>query len=275
MEMMIIGKARLDGQRVDAVNSREIYELLEIQTQYSVWIQRAIEKYDFQENVDFSISKFEYTDRPPQLNYIVTLDMAKELCMVSNTKKGKETRRYFLDIENKMLYKVNNQIEDKSIQTQMIKFDAEISVAEKIILSSNIEKLKLTMEAYKIVGSTFSPNEYAKTIGRPLNKGEKDFIRRLPEANFATVDGINKLHTTISLIIQDYSLNTYAQMANEILILAGILNEDRSFTKKGEYFGFDWINVATTGTTQPRWYNDRTAELVEILKRNGVTQGDI
>lgn len=58
-----------------------------MESNYSTWIQRAIEKYDFEEGVDYITI---ITDsKSGKRDYIVTMDMAKELCMVSNTEKGK------------------------------------------------------------------------------------------------------------------------------------------------------------------------------------------
>ena len=98
MNLIEIQKTQISGEEVNAVNSREIYEYLEVKTAYSNWIKRAIEKYDFVEDEDFTVSK-NGIGTNAFINYIVTLDMAKELCMVSNTQKGKETRKYFIQVE--------------------------------------------------------------------------------------------------------------------------------------------------------------------------------
>ena len=53
-------------------------------------IQRAIEKYDFEESEDFIPMDIDVSGNGiMEKTYIVTIDMAKELCMVSNTQKGK------------------------------------------------------------------------------------------------------------------------------------------------------------------------------------------
>ena len=49
------------------------------------------------DKLDYLISKNGNNPGRPTEDYIVTMDMAKELCMVSNTVKGKETRKYFID----------------------------------------------------------------------------------------------------------------------------------------------------------------------------------
>jgi phage anti-repressor protein len=86
MNKLIKIKQELIGtETVNSVNSRDIHTYLGVKTHLSTWIQRAIKKYDFKENIDFSILK---SGNPnggiKKLDYIVTLDMAKELAMLEN-----------------------------------------------------------------------------------------------------------------------------------------------------------------------------------------------
>jgi len=96
-------QTQIGAEEVNSVNSRNVYKYLEIDTPYSMWIQRCIDKYDFVENEDFRTYKFVNPEiknnNKNQTDYIVTLDMAKELCMVSDTLKGKEVRKYFIKVE--------------------------------------------------------------------------------------------------------------------------------------------------------------------------------
>lgn len=101
MELIKIQESKINGVDVNSVNSRDIHNYLEINTTYSNWIKRAIDKYGFIENEDFTISK-NGNGANAFIDYIVTIDVAKELCMVSNTDKGKETRRYFIEAEKKL-----------------------------------------------------------------------------------------------------------------------------------------------------------------------------
>ena len=96
-----ITQTQINGADVNSVNSRDIYEYLEVKQQYADWIKLAIEKYDFIDREDFTVHKF-VNGKATQKDYIVTLDMAKELCMVSNTPKGKETRKYFISVEKNL-----------------------------------------------------------------------------------------------------------------------------------------------------------------------------
>jgi len=100
-QLIKIEKQVINGAEVNSVNSRHIYTYLEIGRHYADWIKSGIEKYDFKENEDLTLHKF-VNGKTIQIDYLVTLDMAKELCMVSTTDKGKEVRKYFLDLERQL-----------------------------------------------------------------------------------------------------------------------------------------------------------------------------
>ncbi len=82
------------------VLGRELHEALEVKTPYDKWFPRMSE-YGFEEGLDFSTFLSESTGGRPALNHQLTIDMAKELCMIQRTDKGKECRRYFLEVEKR------------------------------------------------------------------------------------------------------------------------------------------------------------------------------
>jgi len=129
-ELIKIEKIQIGTENINSVNSRDIYEYLEVGAQYSNWIQRAIEKYDFTENEDFTINKI-VNGKNMQYDYIVSMDMAKELCMVSNTEKGKETRKYFIQAEkqSQRVLSVPEQIAILAQGNQII--DERLTILEK------------------------------------------------------------------------------------------------------------------------------------------------
>ena len=84
MRHIAIFKEEFQGAEVNSVNSRDLHSNLEIKTEYSHWIKRAIEKYKFVEGEDY-ITVAIKDGRATGTDYIVNMDMAKELCMVTNT----------------------------------------------------------------------------------------------------------------------------------------------------------------------------------------------
>lgn len=102
---------------------------------FSNWIKRRIEKYDFVENEDYF--KIYGTPSKPVISYVskfgnvgleqkiieemtpqkrsyygiteefyITLEMAKELCMIENNNVGRTSRKYFIAIEKAFKYRV-------------------------------------------------------------------------------------------------------------------------------------------------------------------------
>lgn len=84
------------------VSARDLHEGLEITDRFSRWFER-MSAYGFYEGNDFTSVKSstlvnngaerEITD------YLVSVDMAKQICMIQRTEKGRQYRQYFLDLE--------------------------------------------------------------------------------------------------------------------------------------------------------------------------------
>ncbi|HEB7596902.1 TPA: antA/AntB antirepressor family protein [Campylobacter coli] len=89
------------GAEINSVNAREIYKYIKITSNFAEWINRRINHYNFIENQDYII-ELVYTKGRPRKEYYVTLDMAKELCMVENNEKGRQARRYFIECEKRL-----------------------------------------------------------------------------------------------------------------------------------------------------------------------------
>lgn len=88
-----------DPERI-TVSARDLHEFLEVETRFNDWFHRMCE-YGFDENHDFRFySKMSNTSggRPSQ-DAQITIDMAKELCMLQRNEKGKQARQYFIQLE--------------------------------------------------------------------------------------------------------------------------------------------------------------------------------
>lgn len=95
----------IGDEEVNAVNARELHAFLEVGKDFSNWIKGRIEQYDFIQGIDFTIfanSGENLLGGRPKQDYIISIDMAKELSMVERNEKGKEARKYFIQCE-KML----------------------------------------------------------------------------------------------------------------------------------------------------------------------------
>lgn len=82
------------------VLGRDLQAVLEVKTPYDKWFPRMCE-YGFVEGTDFSTFLSESTGGRAAVDHQITIDMAKELCMIQRTPKGKQCRQYFLEIERR------------------------------------------------------------------------------------------------------------------------------------------------------------------------------
>ena len=90
---------RIDND--NKVSGRELHDFLEVGTPYDKWMPRMCE-YGFSAGNDFSTKMSESTGGRPSVDHIMTIDMAKEICMIQRTDKGKQARQYFIECEKRL-----------------------------------------------------------------------------------------------------------------------------------------------------------------------------
>ena len=90
-------KVDFTGER-PAVSARELHEFLEVKTAYKDWFPRMCE-YGFTEGEDFCSFLSESTGGRPAQDAQLTIEMAKEICMLQRNEKGKQARQYFIKLE--------------------------------------------------------------------------------------------------------------------------------------------------------------------------------
>ena len=93
-------KVDYDENYCPTVSGRELHRVLKIKTAYKDWFPRMCE-YGFEEGKDFCSFLSESTGGRPSVNHQLSLDMAKEICMIQRSEIGKRCREYFLELERK------------------------------------------------------------------------------------------------------------------------------------------------------------------------------
>ena len=200
-----ITKNTINNTELNSVNAREIYDYLGLaKGQFSRWIKTAIEKYDFIQNEDFlSID----TDVEGVKDYIVTLDMAKELCMVSNTEKGKEARKYFIEFEKQGKTLINQQSQEIRLLQGMLntisKMDNRVTELEQTRRLENWQELALIEAKNKKVYSVAEKHDLSndKEMIRKLHSRVWKCLKKrfnVPRYNEIPAIYFNEAKTTIS-----------------------------------------------------------------------------
>lgn len=83
---------------VPTVSGRELHKALEIETPYHKWFPRMCE-YGFVDKEDFWTILSESTGGRPSTDHLLTIDTAKEICMLQRTEIGRTIRKYFIETE--------------------------------------------------------------------------------------------------------------------------------------------------------------------------------
>lgn len=98
----IYEKNCIDGSNFheQVVNSRELWAALKVKTEYSHWAKRRLEDVDAEENMDY-VTVVKKDGRQTMVDYIVTIDIAKEMAMLERNDMGKMVRRYFIEAEKR------------------------------------------------------------------------------------------------------------------------------------------------------------------------------
>ncbi|EOW8762384.1 antA/AntB antirepressor family protein [Campylobacter coli] len=126
--------------------ARDLHFFIDAKRQFANWINERIENYDFIENQDYAI-ELVYTKGRPRKEYYITLDMAKELCMVENNEKGRQARRYFIECE-KRLKNIEAEQMQKLAFRQSLGYKSQLA-QQKQKYENEIKALKYDLEHKK------------------------------------------------------------------------------------------------------------------------------
>lgn len=167
-----------------AVSARELHEFLGVETPYHKWFPRMCE-YGFSENEDYTVTDI-FVHNPaggPQSmkDAVVSIDMAKEICMLQRNEKGKQARQYFLQLEKD--WNSPEKVMARALQIA----DMKIKELEQhnAILAPKADYFDALVERNLLTNF----RETAKEIGAK----PKQFVKGLLEAKYIYRDGRGKL----------------------------------------------------------------------------------
>lgn len=193
-------KVNYDNDR-PTVSGRELHKALEVNTPYHKWFPRMTE-YGFSEGQDFTVldGQKSPTNNPKNpwvtvTDHQLTIDMAKELCMIQRTDKGKECRAYFLEVEKRWnspgavmaraLQFANNQLEQVKGQVKALQAQNSALTVDKAIMQPKADYFDELVDRNLLTNF----RETAKQLGIK----QKDFISFLLEHKYVYRDKRGKL----------------------------------------------------------------------------------
>lgn len=249
-----------DGKQ--AVNARELHQKLGSKRDFSNWIQDRISKYGFVENQDFEVfNKFVENSKGgrPSKEYALSLDMAKELCMIENNEQGRVFRKYFIEVEKAARAKFEQDKLDKKASDS---FDIKLKWLNFLPGYLNLSegsKLKL-----------------ARKVAEPLNLPVPDYVK-----------AENGVKHAATWLLEHRGVDLSARKFNKMAEQAGLLHlEERngkqgkvhkfySLTKKGLAFGDNDNSDYALNQTQVNWFDEKFDEVLSIIGYKPSSQGDM
>lgn len=166
------------------ISARDLHEFLEIGAHFKDWFPRMCE-YGFNENQDYTPLIFEHPlNKQPTKDFIMKLDMAKEVAMLQRNEKGKQARQYFISVEKawnspEMIMKRALEIANRKIALLKISNDD---------YSRKLEEIKpkvLFAEAVEASEDTILIRDFAKILSQSgVDIGEKRLFKWLRDNGY-------------------------------------------------------------------------------------------
>lgn len=217
------------------VSARDLHAALEVKDHFKDWFPRMCD-YGFEEGKDFCGFLRESSGGRPARDAEITIEMAKEICMLQRSEKGKQARQYFIQLEKewnspeKVMARALQIASDKikGLQAKIeedapaVRFANAITGCDTNILVRDMAKLlkqngvdtgekrfywTLRNDGFLIKGGS----DYNMPTQRAMEMG-LFFVKETPR--FTKESGIIDRVTTVTPAGQRYFLNRYAAPAN-------------------------------------------------------------
>jgi anti-repressor protein len=159
------------------VLGRDLHELLEVQTPYHKWFPRMAE-YGFIESVDYmtmdkNVLRSDGVEMPQtQKDHQLTIEMAKELCMLQRTEKGKQARQYFIELEkawNSPEKVMARALQIANQEIESLKLTNAVQQQQIAELNPKATYYDLVLQCSDLVSATVIAKDYGKSA-KWLNK---------------------------------------------------------------------------------------------------------
>ena len=186
------------------INFDIVVKWLNVQKQH---LKRLLVKH-FEEKYDYILNNVKIKNKNRGSNYkhiiYLTPDCFKELCMISQTAKAKEVRKYYLSIE-KLMKKYHQHIEDKLYkELGLLKKNQKPKVDKKRGIVYILKALNTTTSVYKI-GRT-------KNLNKRMNNYNADKANDIEPLFILEVDDIDKVESCIKLLVKDFKYRKYKEV---------------------------------------------------------------
>lgn len=137
-ELIPVKSEEIDGKSQQTVCARELHRFLGVGRKFNAWIEGRIEEYEFKDGEHFIKLRSQIGPKliRSEVEYFLSLDMAKELCMLERNEKGRAARKYFIEVEKKWRERPSWQIartegkQVRKVTTDIIKIFIEYATKQ-------------------------------------------------------------------------------------------------------------------------------------------------
>lgn len=99
----------IEDHVIETIDARNLHSVLAPQQEFQNWLQYRLNSYEFDENQDYFILRENLPINSgrgrPTNKYALTINMAKEICMLERSQTGRKFRRYFIGLEKDLIEK--------------------------------------------------------------------------------------------------------------------------------------------------------------------------
>ena len=104
-ELIKIEKQTINNEEVNSVSARDLWVALGSKQDFSTWIKARLEQAYAVENEDYGVFHKTVENLKggrPQVEYALSLDLAKNIAMLERNEKGNQIRKYFIACEKEL-----------------------------------------------------------------------------------------------------------------------------------------------------------------------------
>lgn len=170
-----------------AVDGRLLHEALEVKTNFIDWMKRMIE-YGFEQNIDYLKSDCPVNQYNTKHEYILKLDMAKEISMLQRTEKGRQIRKYFIakELEAIELRTANPPVLPQTYLEALKQLTARVESNQKLLEENAILAPKAqAADVLLLSQDTIKLGEFGKMIGI----GQNTLFKKMREDKYLIPTG--------------------------------------------------------------------------------------
>lgn len=160
------------------VLGRDLHKTLGVKTPYTQWFDR-MKEYGFTENTDFAtfhknVIRTDGSKMPNDLtDHQLSIEMAKEICMIQRSEKGKQCRQYFIELEKQwnspeMIMKraleiANQRVEEMRQKNKTLETTIAVQTQQILELQPKASYYDVILNCKDLVSITEIAKDYGKS----------------------------------------------------------------------------------------------------------------